>query len=349
MARTSNLQGKLLITGHTGFKGAWLTLLAEELGLEVAGVSLPPTENSLYLKLNRHGRIEEYFVDINDNEELKTVIHKIKPRAVLHLAAQALVEDSYRDPLETFQTNVMGTAHVLDVCTNVPEIEFIGVATTDKVYKNSNLGIDFIETDSLGGKDPYSASKVGTESVVDAWRQLSILRNGPGISSFRAGNVIGGGDLAENRIVPDLIRSRVSGEPAPIRYPDSTRPWQHVLDPLMGYLIATNEFMKKKELSPAINFGPSGTSLKVSELVQLALSVDSKIPQPDMTRPNNDERESRLLSLNSDLARNSLGWTNSWSQEEAIRSSFTWWKAVLEKQLSPLEACKLDISILLGR
>lgn len=344
-----DFKGKLLITGHTGFKGTWLTLLAQRLGLEIAGVSLPPTESSLYTRLNRLGAIEEYFVDINNHEKLEEIVQIIKPRVVIHLAAQALVEESYKNPLETFRTNVMGTAHLLDVCVAKSGIEFIGVATTDKVYRNSNLAIDFIETDPLGGKDPYSASKVGTESVVEAWRQISTLRDGPGISAFRAGNVIGGGDMAENRIVPDLIRSRISGKPTVIRYPESTRPWQHVLDPLMGYLVATNEFIEKGKIIPAINFGPPGSSLKVSELVSLATSTDGKIPQPDMSKPNLDERESRLLSLNSELAKRSLAWTNCWTQEAAIVSTFTWWQTVLDNKLNPMEACEIDLYKLLER
>lgn len=349
MAIQIDLQGKILITGHTGFKGTWLTLLTEELGLEVAGVSLPPSDGALYSRLNRVGLIEEYFVDINHYDELEKIVRKIKPQYVLHLAAQALVEESYRNPIETFRTNVIGTANLLEICAVAPGVDFIGVATTDKVYRNSNTGIDFVESDPLGGKDPYSASKVGTESVVEAWRQISTLRNGPGISAFRAGNVIGGGDMAENRIVPDLVRSRISGEPASVRYPESTRPWQHVLDPLIGYLMATNEFKKKGKISSAINFGPSGRSLKVSELVGLAIATDKKIPKPEMSKPTLDERESRLLSLNSELARNSLAWNNYWSQEDAIRSTFGWWQTVLENELSPAEACKQNISQLLDR
>lgn len=342
-----NLQGKLLVTGHTGFKGTWLTLLAEELGLEVIGLSLPPQKESLYSRLNREALIEEYFVDINDYQELERVIRGVRPTAVLHLAAQSLVEESYLRPLETFRTNVIGTANLLEACRNVQEVKVISVATTDKVYKNSNLGISFVETDALGGKDPYSASKVGAESAVDAWRQISSLEKGPSVSSFRAGNVIGGGDMAENRIVPDLIRSRKSKKPAIIRYPESTRPWQHVLDPLMGYLIAMEMLIKDSDSITSLNFGPSGESLKVAELVSIALRTDSSIPHPRVVESKSINRESLLLGLDSSRAREILAWDNQWTQTQSIEATFHWWKSVLENELSPYEACQRDLQRLL--
>lgn len=347
MAMGLQLSGKLLVTGHTGFKGTWLTLLAETHGIEVVGISLPPDKNSLYTRLNRANEIEEYFVDINDELQMKTLIQSIKPTHVLHLAAQALVAESYVDPIHTFQTNVIGTANVLDACLETNSVSSIGVATTDKVYRNENNGISFIERDPLGGKDPYSASKVGTESVIDSWRQLSELRSGPPIISLRAGNVIGGGDMAENRIIPDLIRSKVSGTPAVIRNSQSTRPWQHVLDPLVGYLLALQRNTNQSAPISALNFGPTGRSLKVSELVEIARKSDPSIPNPIVQNESNSKIESKLLSLNSEQAMRDLSWSNSWSQEDAIRSSIEWWKNVLSGTHSAIEACTSDIKLLL--
>jgi CDP-glucose 4,6-dehydratase len=342
-----NLAGKILITGHTGFKGTWLTLLAEELGMEVVGISLPPDKDSLYTRLARNSAIEEYFLDINNYEELYSKIQQIKPHYVFHLAAQALVEDSYLDPIRTFQTNVIGTANLLNVVLKTDTTLAVGVVTTDKVYRNDNLGIPFVESDPLGGKDPYSASKVGTENVVNSWKQISELQSGPKLISLRAGNVIGGGDFAQNRIIPDLIRSKVSGTPAVIRNPESTRPWQHVLDPLIGYLRSLVEITSGSLDVPALNFGPLGESLAVRELVRIATDMDSSIPAPTFLKDQEHNRESIHLSLDSHLAAETLSWTNQWSQVEAIQSSVLWWKNTLSGKMSPYEACKQDLRIAL--
>ena len=249
------LSGPVLITGHTGFKGTWMTLLLEELGIETVGVSLPPTKDSLYGRLERKGAIKEEFVDIRDFKSLGNVVRELNPSAVFHMAAQPLVMESYKTPRETFETNVMGTANLLSAALAVRSIQAISVITTDKVYRNENTGRRFLESDPLAGKDPYSASKVGTEAVVSAWQQIVDVEGGPRIISVRAGNVIGGGDFAENRIIPDLVRGIISGKPVKIRNPRSTRPWQHVLDPLCGY-VQSIEYSLSGGKTRQFNFGP---------------------------------------------------------------------------------------------
>jgi CDP-glucose 4,6-dehydratase len=253
------LSGAILITGHTGFKGTWLTLLLEKMGIPAIGYSLPPIQDSLYQRANRLGAIPEIFADIRDLNEVERFLATHKPSAIIHLAAQPLVLESYKKPLDTFETNVMGTANILSAAFNTSTIRAVVAATTDKVYRNDNLGKPFTETDPLSGKDPYSASKVGSEAAIAAWQNISNLSDGPKVVSVRAGNVIGGGDWAENRIMPDLVRGFTSNQPIQIRNPDSTRPWQHVLDPLYGYLLTLQSLLEDVTID-SINFGPSEKS-----------------------------------------------------------------------------------------
>jgi CDP-glucose 4,6-dehydratase len=235
----SRLSGPVLITGHTGFKGTWLTILLEKLGIPTIGYSLKPLQGSLFERAEVTGRIPELFADIRDRNSLNSFIELHKPSCVIHMAAQPLVLESYNNPFETFDINVMGTVNLLETSFNHDFIQSIVVVTTDKVYRNDNSGRKFIETDPLEGKDPYSASKVATEAVVSAWQQISKAQGGPRVISVRAGNVIGGGDFANNRIIPDLVRSiMIEKKDVVIRNPESTRPWQHVLDSLAGYILA---------------------------------------------------------------------------------------------------------------
>ena len=253
------LPGPILVTGHTGFKGTWLTLLLETLGIRVVGISLPPESDSLYSLMARKNKIEEKFIDIRNLSDLHRTIQKFSPSAVLHMAAQPLVLESYESPLLTFETNVSGSANLFQSCLETSSVKSIGVITTDKVYKNLGSGRAFTESDPLEGRDPYSASKVGTESVVTAWREISLNNSGPQIFSLRAGNVLGGGDRATNRLLPDIVKSKLYGSPLLVRNPRSTRPWQHVLDPLHGYLLALEKSLSN-EIAPAYNFGPESKS-----------------------------------------------------------------------------------------
>ncbi len=344
----SNLKssGTVLITGHTGFKGAWLTMLLRELGFEVVGLSLPPEENSLYLSLDQENRPnKEYFVDIRNRDHVDDALANHSFTYAFHLAAQALVLKSYENPVETFETNVIGTANVLDALMKQKSLKAIGVITTDKVYENRNLGIRFKEDDKLGGKDPYSASKVGTEAVVDSWQQISKLNFGPRIVSLRAGNVIGGGDYSRDRLLPDIIRSISEEKTLNIRNPESTRPWQHVLDPLMGYVLAV---MKTETHNfDSFNFGPKESSLKVSEVIQIAnenlggeLSVNLMDSGADV--------EAKSLELDSERACTILEWKPFLSQEEAIHQTLNWWKLKLQGSKTASALCSYEISLALN-
>jgi len=335
--------GPVLITGHTGFKGTWLTLLLEQLGVDIIGVSLPAEMNSLYERMNRFGKIPEVFIDVRDVNALSVFLENSQPSAIIHLAAQPLVLESYIRPRETFETNVMGTVNLLNCAFSVSSIKSIIVATTDKVYRNENLGKAFVESDPLFGKDPYSASKVATEAVVSAWQQISKLEHGPRVISVRAGNVIGGGDWADHRLLPDIIRGFGSKQIFSLRNPNSTRPWQHVLDPLYGYILTLEESFKLTDIE-SVNFGPSDESLTVSEVAKIAADHwPDKVNYEFKDFDIKENRESLVLQLDSTKARQILNWTPKWSQQESIVKTVSWWNQVLNQGLNPLDACKLDL------
>jgi len=336
----SKNKGPILVTGHTGFKGTWMTLLLEAAGIEVAGLSLPPDVTSLYSRIDRKTKIREEFVDIRSAELTNAAINRIKPSAVIHMAADPLVLESYREPRRTFETNVMGTVNILDASRR-NDVEIVQVITTDKVYENLNHGNRFVESDPLKGKDPYSASKVGAESAVSAWRQITSISNGTLVHSVRAGNVIGGGDLAANRLLPDVIRSFWNGGDLIVRSPESTRPWQHVLDPLLGYLKAL-AFNWANNQQEDFNFGPSEPSLSVREVLNI---VKSHKQDFSWVEQEQTERvmESVLLDLNSGKSTGLLGWTPCLTQRESVIETLTWWQGVDERRLTPYEACFSDI------
>jgi CDP-glucose 4,6-dehydratase len=337
------LPGPLLLTGHTGFKGTWLTFLLEYLDIPTAGYSLPAEKDSLFDRAKRIGAIPEVFEDVRNYEALEQFIDLQKPSAIIHMAAQPLVLKSYKNPLETFDVNVMGTANILDIAFKKDFVKAIVVVTTDKVYKNDNSEQTFSESDPLEGKDPYSASKVGTEAVVAAWQQIARVSGGPKMISVRAGNVIGGGDFAENRIVPDLIRGYLTNTKIIIRNPDSTRPWQHVLDPLFGYLLALEAILENTTISN-LNFGPIGKSLSVRELVDLATQViPIFVDLIEVGVVSNDSAEARILELDSSLSQEILGWTPKWEQSIAIKKTFSWWKELHENRLKATDLCRTDI------
>jgi CDP-glucose 4,6-dehydratase len=337
-----NSPGPILITGHTGFKGTWLTLLLGELGIQTVGYSLPAEDNSMYQRLNRNGAIVEQFGDLKDKKKLEDFFASTKPSFVMHMAAQPLVLESYKEPLKTFETNVMGTVNVIEAAFKSQKVTAIGIVTTDKVYRNNDTHKKFIESDTLEGKDPYSASKVATESVVQAWRKIQEVSGGPQIIALRAGNVIGGGDFANNRIIPDLIRGMISQEIVEIRNMNNTRPWQHALDPLFGYLLALVKECENGN-STAYNFGPDDDSYSVSKLLEI---VSSNFPNRIKTRVSKDSNsklESQFLDLDSNFARKKLGWSPAWNQEKAIISTFKWWIDILENRADPLVRTKIDI------
>jgi CDP-glucose 4,6-dehydratase len=319
------------------------------LNIEVVGVSLPPIDGSLYSRANRQGKIREEFVDIREASSLRVLVEKIKPSGIFHLAAQPLVLESYKAPLQTFETNVMGTANLLDAAFKVDSTKFIICATTDKVYKNEEKGIRFKESDSLAGKDPYSASKVGAEAVISAWQQISRINSGPRVVSVRAGNVIGGGDFSEDRLLPDIIRGFTYNSQVVIRNPKSTRPWQHVLDPLFGYVMTAQSVLLGTKLD-SINFGPDEKSLSVHEVVEIVNSEGAlgRIPNLEIQSvTENANTESQLLDLDSSLAQNKIGWKPAWSQKDAIKATLNWWDQVLNHGVTCEQACKSDLSLIL--
>ena len=342
LTRIRSLSGPILITGHTGFKGTWLGLLLDELGIPYVGYALKPEKESLFDLLNRTGSTPEVFADILDLNTFRTFVVEHNVSAIIHMAAQPLVLRSYQIPLETFAVNALGTANILSTATDVKGISAVVAVTTDKVYRNSNNGRDFLESDPLQGHDPYSASKVAAESAVDIWRKISQQWGGPKIVSVRAGNVIGGGDWSENRLIPDLIRGFSKSEKVEIRSPESTRPWQHVLDPLMGYLFALeNSLLGSTQGS--FNFGPVTPSLSVKKVAEIARGI-----WPENTNVVYSEKvgnmEAQTLGLDPTLAINTLNWKPLWNQEEAVEASVEWWVKVLKKNINPLDACRADIS-----
>jgi CDP-glucose 4,6-dehydratase len=342
------LNGPILITGHTGFKGTWLTLLLEHIGLEVVGISLPAEEESLYQRTQRLGKIPESFIDIRNFELTQKRIKEFAPTAVIHMAAQPLVLNSYNSPRETFDINVMGTANVLDASFASESVKAVVAVTTDKVYKNLNKNNRFTENDTLSGKDPYSASKVGAEAAISAWQQMALVNDGPRVISVRAGNVIGGGDFAENRLLPDLIRGFSNNASVSIRNPHSTRPWQHVLDPLNGYLLALAHGLEGGDGS-AFNFGPPEESLPVEEVVKIAANSWGDSAEFIFEQEMNSDKESVTLQLDSTLANKVLNWNPSWDQKASIVSTMDWWRKVLINNINPTEASLSDIKLLLNK
>jgi len=345
LTRLQILPGPILITGHTGFKGTWLTLALESMGISTIGYSLRPSNESLYTRLNRFNRIDEIFCDITDFESLSNFIIKNKPSAIIHLAAQPLVLQSYENPLETFNVNVMGTANVLEAARQNSFVQYIVAATTDKVYKNSEKLLKFKEADPLEGKDPYSASKVGAESVIRAWQNLSESEGGANISAVRSGNVIGGGDFSKDRIVPDIIRSYISRDKLVVRNPHSTRPWQHALDPLFGYLQVLDSQISNSIRNENFNFGPSEKSLPVQAIVDIAFSVLGQDRLRVEYGADETKYEATNLELESTKAGRLLNWTPSLTQHEAIKQTFVWWKKVLSEDIDELAACYHDIDL----
>lgn len=323
---------KVFITGHTGFKGAWLAYWLKELGADVAGYALEPEyQKSLFELLKLEQKIEHHVGDVRDLKNLSDVINKTKPDIVFHLAAQALVRRSYSDPLLTFQTNVMGSLNLLESIREAESVKSLVYITSDKCYWNNEWVWGYRETDALGGSDPYSASKACAEHVFKSYF-LSYFkdRKNFGCGSTRAGNVIGGGDRSQDRIVPDIIRSVENKKPIILRKPQSTRPWQHVLDPLSGYLhLAMHLYSNPDQYNgEAWNFGPSNQSIKtVLELTNLIknlwknvdVQIESNVNQP---------YESNLLHLSIDKAQTFLKWSPIYHFNQAVMKTGEWYSRV---------------------
>jgi CDP-glucose 4,6-dehydratase len=316
---------RVLITGHTGFKGSWLALWLSMLGAKVAGFSLPPNTKPSHFSL-LDLKIDSHLGDINSQEELYKVLSAFKPEIVFHLAAQPIVLESFSDPHYTFQTNILGTVNLLESCRKIKTIKSIIVITSDKVYENSEEHYSYNESDKLGGVDPYSASKACVEIVCNSYRK-SILNNSRiFLATARAGNVIGGGDWASYRLVPDIVRSVYNGQSLKIRNPRAIRPWQHVLEPLSGYLLLGRYLLEgREEFVGAWNFGPeSGNCRPVSDLIGL-IKKQWKDIKIDIVPAQ--FHESSILMLDCIKANKILKWKSIWGIEETIFTTINWYKS----------------------
>lgn len=323
---------RVLLTGHTGFKGSWLALWLTSLGAEVIGMALPPDSEPSHWDLLALG-ITEHRIDIRDAAAVAGVVAATRPDIVFHLAAQALVRKSYRDPLETWSTNVMGTASVLEACRGVDSVRAVVVVTTDKCYENREWEWGYRETDSLGGYDAYSASKAGAELVSGSYRRAFFHYAGaPLLATARAGNVIGGGDWSEDRLIPDLVRAVSTDSTLQIRSPDATRPWQHVLESLSGYLLLGQRLLEgSHDHAEAWNFGPEpdGNRSVADVLGTLKRAwPDVEWSVTDAEKPH----EARLLYLDSSKARARMGWRAVWDVEQALNATADWYRAFLSDE-----------------
>ena len=325
---------RVLVTGHTGFKGGWLALWLQRLGARVMGYSLPaPTQPSLFETARISESVQGVIADVRDLARLKAAFQEFSPEIVFHLAAQPLVRASYDEPVETYSTNLLGTVHVLEAVRLTKSVRSAVMVTTDKCYENHESDTGYRETDRLGGHDPYSNSKACAELATDSYRRAFLSGNGTAaVASARAGNVIGGGDWARDRLIPDLVRAAVSGRQLVLRNPKSTRPWQHVLEPLSGYLmLAQRLWNDRARYAEAWNFGPRDSDARTVEAVVtlaarswgggLKWAVDTG-PQP---------HETRMLKLDCSKAA-SVGWHPLLGAEQAVEWAMEWYRAWHERR-----------------
>lgn len=333
----------VLITGHTGFKGAWLTLMLQRAGHEVSGLALDPLPGSLFMQTGLAGTmVVDARVDVRDAGSVRAVLTRAAPDVVIHMAAQPLVRPSYVDPRWTMETNVMGTLSVLEAISSCPSVRAGLIVTTDKVYRNVGQEAGYVESDALGGHDPYSASKAMADILTSSW--VSSFDCCP-IATARAGNVIGGGDVSEDRLFPDLMRAFASGKPASLRYPGAVRPWQHVLDCLNGYLMLVEALLALgSSAEGAWNIGPDPSAFRtVAEAASLAASLWG--PEASWQEAGGDHpHEAGLLTLDATRARTELGWHDRLDFSTAVTWTVDWAKRVAagesarEATLSQIEA-----------
>lgn len=335
---------RVLLTGHTGFKGSWLSRWLARLGAEVTGVSLQPaTTPNLFELTGGCNCVRSEFVDIRDAGALACVVREAKPEVVFHLAAQALVRAGYQDPVSTFASNVMGSVHLLDALHGLDSVRAVVMVTTDKVYRNHEWCWPYRENDALGGHDPYSASKAASEIVIDSYRAAFLAGQGVGVASARAGNVIGGGDWAADRLLPDAVRAWQSGQVLEIRRPDAVRPWQHVLEPLFAYLVLAQRLHADPTLAGAYNFGPSASGVaNVREVVELARTAYGR-GAVRYAETLEGPHEAGLLALDPSKAALVLGINTRWSLGESVQRTMRWY-AGLTQGGRAAELCDADIA-----
>jgi CDP-glucose 4,6-dehydratase len=336
---------RVFITGHTGFKGGWLSIWLSSLGAKVGGYSLPPNEGQLfYAATNLKDLVTSYEGDISNFDHLQNAIRSFNPDIVFHLAAQSLVRESYKSPLNTYLTNVMGTANILEACRTLQNLRAIVNVTTDKCYENKEWVWGYRETDGLGGMDPYSSSKACSELVSASYRDSFLSKDNGNqlpisLATARAGNVIGGGDRAEDRIIPDMVSALIKGQNCSIRNPDSIRPWQHVLDPLRGYMILAERMYEfGSEYAEPWNFGPNSRDSRsvgylAAKFVELwgaegvtSFGIDGKSEK--------QPHEAHTLSLDSTKANLLLGWSTALDTDDALAYTVEWEKRYLSGEMA---------------
>jgi CDP-glucose 4,6-dehydratase len=324
-------QGKrVLLTGHTGFKGGWLSLWLQQLGAELTGLALPPPKTPSLWELARVDEgMASHFGDIRDLENVRRIFRETEPEVVFHLAAQPLVRASYADPVNTYATNVMGTLHILEAVRESPSVRSCVLVTTDKVYKNRESMTPYREDEPLGGHDPYSSSKACCEIVAESYiaSYFSKASSKARVATARAGNVLGGGDFGSDRLIPDIVRAWSQGEAVTLRYPQAVRPWQHVLEPLAGYLqLAEALYEDRPEFAHAFNFGPDEFDMRtVGEVVS---ELSNRWPNcPGFRVEPSELHETGLLRLDSSRARERLHWRPRWSLSTCLEATLEWHRA----------------------
>lgn len=330
---------KVLVTGHTGFKGGWLSLWLQSKGANVSGFSLqPPTTPSLFEVAQVGEGMHSHVGDVRDFEHLRRVLEDEKPDVVFHLAAQSLVRYSYANPVETYAANVMGTVHLLEAVRQAGSVRVVVNITSDKCYENREWVWGYRENDPMGGYDPYSSSKGCAELVASAYRNSffnpqDYTKHGVALASVRAGNVIGGGDWAEDRLIPDMLRAIAAGQPVVIRSPHAIRPWQHVLEPLMGYLMLAEKMWESgPEFSEGWNFGPNDDDAKPVEWIINKMTGQWGEGATWKLDEREHPHEAHYLKLDCSKAKSRLNWRPRWNIEQALEQIIAWHRAYLASE-----------------
>jgi len=336
---------KVLVTGHTGFKGAWLSIWLTEMGAKVFGYAMDPLNENGIFELSRIGRkITDHRGDIRSSDELNKYFKSSSPEIVFHLAAQPLVLESYRDPVTTFETNIIGTVNLLEAIRHCPSVKAGVIITSDKCYENQETIRGYKEDDPMGGYDPYSASKGASELVISSYRRSFFPDTGStAIASARAGNVIGGGDWSENRLIPDIFRAIEKGDIIQLRNPQAVRPWQHVLEPLHGYLMLGASLIKDPlKFSGAWNFGPDVNDIHtVAEVVSSLTEIAEKGKWISISDPG-QAHEAGLLTLDTEKARNILKWNPVLSFRETIEMTAEWYLGYAKGKVAEMTVDQLN-------
>ncbi|WP_411287288.1 CDP-glucose 4,6-dehydratase [Phenylobacterium sp.] len=340
---------RVLLTGHTGFKGAWAAIWLARMGAQVRGLALPPDQKpSLFELAGVSDLIASRLVDLRNPDAVGPAIGGVGVDLVLHMAAQPIVRTSIEDPITTFETNVMGTAHLLQALRAQRGLAAVLVITSDKVYANAETGRAFVEGDPLGGKDPYSASKAAAEMVTHSFARSYFEAAGVRVATARGGNVIGGGDFSRDRLVADIVRASRAGEAVTLRHPEATRPWQHVLDCVAGYLCHLEALATDDATPRALNFGPrpGGPEVTVGEIA--TLGVQALNGQPWRHGPDPDSIEARSLAIDATLARRALGFESHYDAPDAVRLTMDWYRRQAEGEAA-LDLCREQIEGYEGR